>query len=721
MSLPPERPSRTLTADDILDALDPEQRQVAASPSGPMCVLAGAGTGKTRAITHRIAYGVLSGAYQPQRVLAVTFTARAAGEMRTRLRELGVPGVQTRTFHAAALRQLHYFWPQAIGGASPEVLPYKASVVAEAGSRLRLQLDRVAVRDLAAEVEWAKVSMLTPETYAAAAHRAGRDPAGLDATAMARVLQTYEEVKAERGVIDFEDVLLLTVGILAEREDIARVVRSQYRHFVVDEYQDVNALQQRLLDLWVGERDDVCVVGDPAQTIYSFTGATPRHLLEFPGRYPRSQVVQLVRNYRSTPQIVALANILVRVAHGQPGATRTEPFQLRSQGQDGPKPSLTPYSDDGAEASGVAAAIKALVTRGTPASQIAVLFRTNAQSEAYESALADAQVAYLVRGGERFFARKEVRTAILLMRGAARADDGSKPLGELVRDVIAGAGWTERAPTSGGAMRDRWESLQALVGLTDDLVAGQPSARLSDVVRELDERAGAQHAPTVEGVTLASLHAAKGLEWDCVFMVGCSDGLIPISMAEGPEAVQEERRLMYVGLTRARHELRLSWAGARNPGGRAGRRPSRFLDEAASILGDGARSSARVKGPGGKGGKTAKAAKPSKCRGCGKDLVTGATRKVGRCQDCPPTYDEATFEALRGWRLAVAGEASVPGYVVFTDATLTAIAEKRPANPGELAMISGVDAGKLKRYGEDVLAILSRAVPAGTSESAPLA
>ena len=721
MSLSPGRTSGSPTADDVLDALDPEQRQVAASPSGPMCVLAGAGTGKTRAITHRIAYGVLSGAYQPQRVLAVTFTARAAGEMRTRLRDLGVAGVQTRTFHAAALRQLHYFWPQAIGGAAPEVLPYKASVVAEAGSRLRLQLDRAAVRDLAAEVEWAKVSMLTPETYAAAARRAGRDPAGLDATAMARVLQTYEEVKAERGVIDFEDVLLLTVGILAERDDIARVVRSQYHHFVVDEYQDVNALQQRLLDLWVGERDNVCVVGDAAQTIYSFTGATPRHLLEFPLRYPQATVVQLVRNYRSTPQIIALANILVRAGHWQGGTAGTEPLRLRAQGQDGPAPVLTSYPDDHAEATGVAASIKALATGGTAASQIAVLFRTNAQSEAYESALADAEVAYLVRGGERFFARKEVRSAILLMRGAARADDGSKPLGELVRDVIAGAGWAHRAPTSGGAMRDRWESLQALVALADSFVAAQPSARLPDVVRELDERAAAQHAPTVEGVTLASLHAAKGLEWDCVFLVGCSDGLIPISMAEGPEAIQEERRLMYVGLTRARRELRLSWSGARNPGGRASRRPSRFLDEAAGILGDGARSSARPKALGakaGKGGKPPKITKPSRCRGCGKDLVTGATRKVGRCQDCPPTYDAATFEALRGWRLTVAGEAKVPAYVVFTDATLTAIAEKRPANPSELAMISGVGSRKLERYGDDVLAILGGADPRGTAEGA---
>jgi DNA helicase-2/ATP-dependent DNA helicase PcrA len=721
MSLPPSRSSGTPTADDILDALDPEQRQVAESPSGPMCVLAGAGTGKTRAITHRIAYGVHSGAYQPQRVLAVTFTARAAGEMRTRLRELGVPGVQARTFHAAALRQLHYFWPQAIGGAAPEVLPHKASVVAEAGSRLRLQLDRVAVRDLAAEVEWAKVSMLTPETYAVAASRAGRDPAGLDATAMARVLQTYEEVKTARGVIDFEDVLLLTVGILAEREDIARVVRSQYRHFVVDEYQDVNALQQRLLDLWVGERDDVCVVGDAAQTIYSFTGATPKHLLEFPRRYPQSQVVQLVRNYRSTPQIVALANLMVRAGRGPGGAPRADLLQLRAQGQDGPTPSLTAYSDDPSEATGVAGAIKALVTGGTPASQIAVLFRTNAQSEAHESALADADVAYLVRGGERFFARKEVRGAILLMRGAARADDGAKPLGELVRDVIAGAGWTERAPSAGGATRERWESLQALVGLADNVASGNPQAQLTDVVRELDERMAAQHAPAVEGVTLASLHAAKGLEWDCVFVVGCSDGLIPISMAEGPEAVEEERRLLYVGLTRARRELRLSWSGARNPGGRASRRPSRFLDGAASILGDGARSSARSarSGAGGNGGKrvkSAKPAKPSRCRGCGTDLVSAATRKVGRCQDCPPTYDEATFEALRAWRLAVASAAKVPAYVVFTDATLTAIAEMTPASPGELATISGVGALKLERYGDGVLAILGGADPLETAE-----
>lgn len=700
----PHAPGRP-TADEVLDALDPEQREVAAHPLGPMCVLAGAGTGKTRAITHRIAYGVLSAAYQPQRVLAVTFTARAAAEMRTRLRALGVAGVQARTFHAAALRQLHYFWPQAVGGAAPEVMSQKAAAVAQAAASLRLDLarDRAAVRDLAAEIEWAKVSMLTPETYAAGARAARREPPGLDATAMARVLDAYEQVKTSRGVIDFEDVLLLTVGILQEHDEIARAVRSQYRHFVVDEYQDVNALQQRLLDLWVGGRDDLCVVGDPAQTIYSFTGASPRHLLEFPKAHPKAAVVRLVRNYRSTPQVVELANLIVR---GPSGAPRSNALTLQAQSGDGPAPVLTAHPDDPAEAEAVAAEVAERVAAGTPPSQIAILFRTNAQSEAFESALADRGVPYLVRGGERFFARKEVRDAVLLLRGAARTDDGSVPLPDLVRDVLGGAGWTREPPASGGAQRERWESLAALATLADDLVATTPAARLPDFVRELDERAAAQHAPSVEGVTLASLHAAKGLEWDVVFLAGCSDGYLPISMAETPEAIEEERRLLYVGVTRARRELRLSWAGARTPGARASRRPSRFLDPAAPVLGDGARSQPKSAGRVRGAGKPARPALPAHCRSCGTELVTAAQRKTGRCDECPPTYSEATFERLRAWRLAVARQASVPAFVVFTDATLTAIAEREPSTEAELAQVPGVGARKLGLYGAQVLAIL---------------
>jgi len=695
-------------ADAVLDALDPEQREVAAHPSGPMCVLAGAGTGKTRAITHRIAYGVLSGVYQPQRVLAVTFTARAAGEMRTRLRDLGVGGVQARTFHAASLRQLHYFWPQAIGGASPEVMPHKASAVAEAGSRLRLRLDGPAIRDLSSEIEWSKVSLLTPDSYAAAASAARSEPpAGLDATAMARLIAAYEEVKTDRGVIDFEDVLLLMVGILREHEEVARAVRNQYRHFVVDEYQDVNRLQQTLLDLWLGERRDICVVGDPAQTIYSFTGASPEHLLSFRTRHPDARTVELVRNYRSTPQVVTLANLVLR---GPGGQRRSGSVELRAQRADGPVPELVVADNDPDEAAAVATRIASLLDAGHPPSEVAVLFRTNGQSEAFESALAERGIPYLVRGGERFFSRKEVRDAVVLMRGAARSDDGSVPLPDLARDVLLGAGWSREAPTSGGAARERWESLAALAGLADDLFATDPQARMPALVRELEERAAASHAPTVQGVTLASFHAAKGLEWDTVFLVGCSDGLLPITMADTPEAVEEERRLLYVGVTRARERLVLSYAGARTPGAKATRRPSRFLDGTSSVLGDGARSQARRrKAPGtggGSGGGKGKPAVRSTCRTCGADLGTARERTIGRCSTCPPTMDERLFEALREWRLETARDADVPAFVVFTDATLTAIAEKVPRDVAALSRITGVGPAKLERYGAAVLSLL---------------
>ena len=695
------------SADEILDALDPEQREVAAHPSGPMVVLAGAGTGKTRAITHRIAYGVQSGAYVPTRVLAVTFTARAAGEMRTRLRDLGVVGVQARTFHAAALRQLHYFWPQAIGGAAPEVMGHKAPAVAEAASRVGMRLGRSELRDVAAEIEWSKVSLLTPETYPDAARRARREPPGMDHTAMARLISAYEDVKGERGVIDFEDVLLLTVGILEEREDIARTVRGQYRHFVVDEYQDVNALQQRLLDLWLGGRGDICVVGDPAQTIYSFTGATPQHLLRFTDTHPGAATVRLVRNYRSTPQVLTLANTLLT---GPSGHRRGGAVELVAQREGGPAPELTVLDDDQAEAAWVADRVTQLVKAGRPLREIAVLFRTNGQSEALESALADADVPHLVRGGERFFSRKEVREAILLLRGAARTDDGSKPLPDFVGDVLGGMGWHPDAPASTGAVRSRWESLKALVDLAARLAAATPEARLPELVRDLDERIAAQHAPDVEGVTLASLHAAKGLEWDVVFLTGCSDGLLPIMMAEGAEEIEEERRLMYVGVTRAREVLHLSYARARTPGAKGTRRVSRFLDQASEILGEGARSTPkRPKAARGSG--RLKASRPRVCKGCGAELSTAAERASGRCPQCPPTYDEATFERLRSWRLAVSRAASVPAFVVFSDATLEAIAEAEPAGQRELAAISGVGARKLSLYADQVLAVLGGADP----------
>jgi len=690
-------------SDAVLASLDPEQREVATALTGPVCVLAGAGTGKTRALTHRIAHGVHAGVYDPRTVLAVTFTARAAGEMRSRLRDLGVPAVQARTFHAAALRQLQYFWPQAVGGDLPVLVEHKARLVAEAAARLRLSVDRAAVRDLSAEVEWAKVAMLVPERYPAAARAAGRGtPGGLDPATVARLLQSYEDVKTDRGAMDFEDVLLLTAGILDERADVAESVRRQYRHFVVDEYQDVSPLQQRLLDLWLGERTDVCVVGDASQTIYSFAGASPKHLLEFPTRYPGATVVKLVRDYRSTPQVVALANGLLDRA--PKSATRAR-VELVAQRESGPAPSFTAYDDDVAEAAGVAARVRALVDSGVPAGQVAVLYRTNGQSEPLEQALTEAGIGYLLRGGERFFARSEVRQAVLLLRGSARGDDGSTPLGRSVRDVLATAGWSEAPPTATGAVRDRWASLQALAALADDVAAARPQARISDLVAELDERAAAQHAPTVDGVTLASLHAAKGLEWDAVFLVGLNEGLMPISFsADDPEAVEEERRLLYVGITRAREHLALSWSRARTPGGRASRTPSRFLDGLRPTDGD-----ARAARPANPRAKRKGEGLARVCKGCGSVLNTAAERKVGRCADCPPSYDEAVFEQLREWRSGTAAEAKVPAYVVFTDATLVAIAEARPTDSAGLAKIAGVGPAKLDRYAEAVLGVLHSA------------
>ena len=692
--------------DRILGGLDAEQREVATTLTGPLCVLAGAGTGKTRAITHRIAYGVHSGVYSPQRLLAVTFTARAAAEMRSRLRDLGAGNVQARTFHAAALRQLQFFWPQAVGGALPNLLDHKAQMIAEAARRLRLSTDRASIRDLASEIEWAKVSMLTPANYLENAQDRGA-PGGFDLTAVARVFQAYEDVKTDRNVIDFEDVLLITVGILQEDPKVAATVREQYRHFVVDEYQDVSPLQQRLLELWLGGRNELCVVGDASQTIYSFTGASPKHLLGFKAQYPDANVVKLVRDYRSTPQVVKLANdLLASRRSGGPAADAAwaAPLQLVAQRNPGPHPQFTECTDDEAEAATVAGKIRTLLDDGVPASEIAVLFRTNGQSEAYEQALASAGIGYQLRGGERFFARKEVRDAILQLRAATRAVSESEPqpLGQLVRDIVASLGYTDAAPHSGGALRERWESLAALVALADELAQNRgPQFGLADFVNELQERSVAQHAPTVQGVTLASLHAAKGLEWDAVFLVGLSEGLMPISFADTPAAVDEERRLLYVGITRAREHLSLSWSTARTPGGRANRKPSRFLD---GLRPDSVASSA-ARGRGATPRR--KAAAPASWRVCGSMLASGAERKVGRCSQCPPSYEEQTFNALREWRKEVAQSADVPAFVVFTDATLTAIAEARPSSLEELARLAGVGPSKLERYGEAVLAVLT--------------
>ena len=663
--------------DAILASLDPEQRQVALAPRGPVCVLAGAGTGKTRAVAHRIAYLAATGQADPGRILAVTFTTRAAGELRGRLRQLGqlAPGagldrVQARTFHSAALRQLTHFWPSTIGGPAPQVLESKIGLVAEAARRLRISAGLPELRDVAGEIEWAKVTQVRPDDYAAASVKAGRTPP-LDASAVSRLYAGYESLRADRHVVDFESVLELTAAILADYAAAAREVRDRYACFVVDEYQDVNPLQKLLLDVWLGGREEVCVVGDPRQTIYSFTGATPSYLTGFPAEYPAAPVIRLVRNYRSTPQVVTLANTLIAAAVGPPGQVRPDHgAPLVAQQPSGPPPALNEYPDEPAEAAAIARQIGSLIKAGTPAGEIAVLVRINAQTQPLEAALAQAGVAFQLRGAERFFDREEIRQAAGLLRAAARSASAADDPAAQVRPILASIGLTPQPPSGRGRARDRWESLETLAQLTDDFFAGAPEAGLAELVSELAVRSAIGHAPSMAGVTLASLHAAKGLEWQVVFLAGLTDGTLPIIYAQSDEAIEEERRLLYVGVTRARERLYLSWALARNAGGRRTRQPSRFLAGLAGIPSAPSRSARKA--------------------------------SAGTAKADP---DDPMFRRLRDWRLGVAREQSVPAYVVFSDATLQAIADARPSTAAELSRVPGVGAVKLDRYGAAVLEI----------------
>ncbi|ULP46433.1 ATP-dependent DNA helicase UvrD2 [Mycolicibacter virginiensis] len=697
--------------DALIAGLDEEQRAAVLAPRGPVCVLAGAGTGKTRTITHRIAQLVAGGHVAPGQVLAVTFTQRAAGEMRSRLRALGaaagagaaagVGGVQALTFHAAARRQLRYFWPRVVGDTGWELLDRKFGVVARAAGHAGLRLSNDDVRDVAGEIEWAKASLIGPEQYPAAVAADGRD-IPLDAAKLAEVYAGYEALKArgEVAMLDFDDLLLHTAAAIENDAAVAAEFRDRYRCFVVDEYQDVTPLQQRVLSAWLGDRDDLTVVGDANQTIYSFTGASPRYLLDFTRRFPEAALVRLERDYRSTPEVVSLANRVIAAARGRVAGSK---LKLIGQRESGPTPTFREHPDEVAEAAAVAKSIARLIHDGTAPAEIAVLYRINAQSEVYEEALTEAGIAYQVRGGEGFFTRQEIRQALVALqraseRAAERGADG--PLPQLVRGVLAPLGLTTEPPT-GAKARERWEALGALAELVDDEVAQRPDLDLPALLTELRMRADSRHPPTVQGVTLASLHAAKGLEWDAVFLVGLADGTLPIShaLAHGAdsEAVEEERRLLYVGVTRARIHLTLSWALARAPGGRAGRKPSRFLS---GIDGAVPQSDSRTSTK-----RRARGA-PKYCRICNKALATPAAIMLSRCETCAADVDTELLVALKDWRLRTATELKVPAYIVFSDNTLTAIAEMLPGDEAALVAIPGIGARKLEQFGSDVLELV---------------
>lgn len=549
-----------MNAEQLLDALDEEQRRAAESLVGPTCILAGAGTGKTRTITHRIAYGIAKGYYSANRVLALTYTNRAAGELRARLRALGAAGVQVKTFHAAALAQLEHFWPQFAGVPAPQVVESKAKLIAQAAATLSLKVDTVAVRELAAEIEWRKYSLKSLDEYA----QQGRPKvSGLTLEQNLAIQEAYETTKIKSQKLDWEDVLILTVGLLRAEPLALSHVQQRYRFFTVDEYQDISPLQHELLDLWLGDHSDLCVVGDPNQTIYSFTGASSEYLYNFASRYNDASVFELTQNYRSSKQIVTAANRVVS------DSALISP--LRSAGDMGNPVQVLTFATQQEEVKNVANEIKYQLESGVKASEIAVLYRVNGQSEPIEKALADAGIEYQLRGGERFFNRPEIQRAMTAIK--AEANSASRPeksTFELVSDICRSLGWTSREPDHAGPERERWDSLTALLAMVDELPEG---ASIAEFAAELEERKRSQHEPLKASVTLSTIHAAKGLEWSSVFVIGLTEGYLPIVYANKPEEIAEEKRLFYVAITRAKRNLVLSWAKSdgRN------REPSRFL------------------------------------------------------------------------------------------------------------------------------------------------
>jgi ATP-dependent DNA helicase UvrD/PcrA len=700
--------------------LNPAQREAVELTAGPVCILAGAGTGKTRVISRRVAYAIATGAVHPGHVLVVTFTDKAAAEMRERLASLGFPGVRAATFHAAALAQLRYFWPRLGGGRPPEVLDSKAPLLAPLQRSLPGGYRFTAVKDLADEIEWAKARRLDPSSYQATVTAAGRTPP-VPADLFAGLFRRYERAKERSGRIDFEDMLARTIDAIVEHPDVAEEVRGRYRWFSVDEYQDTNPLQQALLDAWLGERRDLAVVGDEDQTIYTFTGATSDYLTGFARRFPDARVVRLEDNYRSTPEVLAMANRLLARTPGKPAGKR-----LVATRPAGPEPTVAAFEGAEHEVKALVEEVGRLASLEVDLDEVALLVRTNAQIPPFEEALAAAGIRYQVRG-ELFYRRTEVLRALGVLRSRA-----SRAVGDGLVDALE-AIWYERfgfrrdEEPDGEEARQRHASLVTLLGIAERLQAAPGPAReeaaageadpgpageavlgpageagpgpagegdpagerdgpagggpgLAGFLDEIGRRAAAEAEGVGGGVNLLTYHRAKGLEFDAVLLPAVEEGLLPIRQASTPEEVAEERRLLYVGLTRARVHLWLSWAARRaGPSGREQpRRPSRFLDD--------------VVAPGG-------------ARVRPRAVATGMTR-TGR-PSAQARADGPVADALRAWRRKRAEADGVPAYVVFNDRTLAALAERRPRSRGELLAVEGIGPAKLDRYGDELLGLLA--------------
>ncbi|HJP88204.1 MAG TPA: ATP-dependent DNA helicase UvrD2 [Candidatus Limnocylindrales bacterium] len=676
----------------LLDDLDAEQESAVRATTGPVAIHAGAGSGKTRVISRRTAYAIASGVVPADQVLVVTFTDKAATEMVDRLRGLGLPGVTARTFHAHALSQLRHFWPQTHDGQSmPTILQERGLLIYRLARQLPGNYRFTPSKDIADEIGWAKARRITPKTYEreTAALAGGREPP-IPVDLFVRVFTDYERAKQRTNQLDFDDLLTETVDLLERNPDAARTVRERKRWFSVDEYQDTNPLQQALLELWLGDRDDLCVVGDEDQTIYSFTGATSDYLTAFVQRHPGAREISLNRNYRSSPEILVLANRLLAAD----GTGRNK--QLVATMPSGPKPTIERRMNADAELTFLVAEIRRLTAEGTAPAEIAILVRTNAQIPPIEAALTRARIPFQVRG-QRFFDRTEIREAIRLARRLPATMRGSQLLAgfdaALRRDLGFDADDGGGAPGAraaagpgprGAEARERTGSLALLLEIAGEAVAARHDIDREALIADFEARAAAEADGSAEGVNLLTLHRAKGLEWDAVFLPQLEDGTIPIKQAETEEAIAEERRLLYVGITRARRYLALSWAERRpGQGDRESRRhPSEFL--------------------------VALRDKPARA------VVDASGRHVTTLPSAPMSAGRRSREvsdpliaALKAWRLDAARSDGVPAYVVAPDTLLDEIVDQRPTTIAALRRVKGMGPSRLSRYGHELLEIVN--------------
>ncbi|HET6965613.1 MAG TPA: ATP-dependent helicase [Acidimicrobiales bacterium] len=686
----------------LLEDLDAEQRAAAEAVAGPVCIIAGAGTGKTRTVTHRLAHGIATGAVAPSTALAITHSRKAAGELGERLNALGAGGVDAYTFHAAALRVVRRYWDRT---GRPEAAP---AVVSEGDAwRLwrdavravtRVEPDTAAVRDAIDEVGWARARLVPPEDYPAAAIKADRHP-GMEASTVVACWASYEQAKRRLGRVDFADLLELAAGLLEDDDAPALSVRARWAHVTVDEYQDTDPAQQRFLDAIVGGREDLCVVGDPRQAIYSWKGADPSYLVDFPRRHPRARVFDLTRNYRSSPQVLDWANRVARTSG-------TKPLVATRAG--GPAPKVFRADNEGGEAAWVAGAARRAISGGTPPAEIAVLYRFNATQARFEAALARAGIATVVAEDTTFFDRDEIRAVLLPFGRAARAQPDTPGL-ELMTSSLHRAGFDRDRPPDGlGAARARWESHRALIELveTSPEMAKADARALLDQINALAVRT---LGPRVPGVTLATLHRAKGLEWDIVFVVGVTDGALPSAFATTPDELAEEERLLHVGISRARHELHLTWPATNARGW--DNRPSPYLDLLPTTAGRRKefaprRSTARPSGH--SGGKVGPTPAGLSCPHCTEPLKGMAARGLGVCASCVTRAPGQLGVRARALEKTVGEAAAARGLAVdklVTASGFMRLLYQRPHSADGVAATSGVSlSGRWAQAAADVLA-----------------